>query len=110
MVYTRSDLIKNFPTRFSQSEIIRHFHSEYVKLVGCPAPSRCIETAAKTFVTEWKKYRNKELFMNSSSCKRWLEKELIMPDNVDAAEVTPVRKEVIRRKPFEGCCTNFLNF
>jgi len=34
---TQGDLVKNFPTHFSQSDLIQHFTNEYEKLMGSKA-------------------------------------------------------------------------
>jgi hypothetical protein len=34
-VFTRGDLVINFPTSFSRAALEAHFSSEYVKVFGC---------------------------------------------------------------------------
>jgi hypothetical protein len=110
MDYTRTDLITNFPTRFSKSELYQHFASEYEKVVGFTAPHAFIDNVTKTFIILWKKLKNRESFLRSSAGKRWLEKKLILPDGppegtppVPAIDGTPKRPlEGLPRKPFEG--------
>jgi hypothetical protein len=35
-VFTRGDLVKNFPTSFSRAALEAHFSSEYVKVIPFP--------------------------------------------------------------------------
>jgi hypothetical protein len=120
MEYTRKDLLTNFPIRFSKSELYQHFASEYEKLFGSRAPHPFIDNVAKTFVIEWKKFKNRASFLRSSAGKRWLEKKLILPDatttttpvptptlTAGGSDVTPKRPlEGKTRKPFEGICVH----
>ena len=105
MDFSRKDLLKTFPTRFSKSELRNHFAREYENLLGSPPASSCLETITRTFMEEWKKSRKKETFFSSARGQNWLEKKLVTstPEQfVDAVTPKGPAPDLKTRKPFTG--------
>jgi hypothetical protein len=82
----KRDLIKNFPQKFSYSDLKIHFTHEYRNYVGHDAPVQVIDTLIRSFLRRWKKVKKKEQFLSSPSCAEWLETDVILPRQMSAGE------------------------
>ncbi len=107
MDFTRRDLLTNFPTRFSKSELRKHFAHEYEKLLGHQPISSNLETITRNFMEEWKKSKKRETFFKSARGQNWLDKKLLTstpPGDQLPEVVTPKTPapELKPRKSFTG--------
>ena len=82
LVYTRGDLLKNFPTSFSRAALEDHFSSEYVKVIGCQPELALIQSIARQFRTLWKVLKNKDRVLTTPRGQAFLSLKL------------PVKKEM----------------
>jgi hypothetical protein len=78
-VYTRGDLVKNFPTRFSKAELEGHFSSEYVKVIGVKPDLVLIQSLAIHFRNLWLSLRRKDAVFSSPRGKAFLSVKLPVP-------------------------------
>ncbi len=103
MKLTRIDLANNFPTHFSQIELLQHCTREYENVVDTSATPSCVQNITKTFMVEWKMSRRKEAFLSSAHNQKLLERRLL-PTVQLPTEVTPKRQDPVLkpRKPFKG--------
>ena len=78
-VFTRGDLVKNFPTSFSRAALEAHFSSEYVKVIGCSPNLGVIQSLAKHFRALWQILKKKESILTSARGQAFLSVKLPVP-------------------------------
>ena len=78
-VFTRGDLVKNFPTSFSRGALEAHFSSEYVKVIGCNPDLCLIQSLAKNFRALWQILKKKECVLTSPRGQAFLSVKLPVP-------------------------------
>jgi len=78
-VFTRGDLVKNFPTSFSKAALAAHFSSEYVKVIGCSPDNGLIQSLAIHFRKLWQILKKKEKVLTSPRGQAFLSVKLPVP-------------------------------
>jgi len=79
VVYTRGDLVKNFPKQFSKAALVSHFSSEYVKVIGCSPDFALMQSLAIHFRKLWQSLKKKDCVLSSARRKAFLSVILPVP-------------------------------
>ena len=82
-MYTRNDLVKNFPSSFSRAALENHFSSEYVRVIGCRPELALIQYIAKNFRILWQSLKNKDRVLTSTRGVNFLSVKLPVNVNVN---------------------------